>query len=102
MADTSEQRLYVDRIEGDMAVLVEDSEEGHEVPVPLSRLPEGTREGQWLRVEVPASVRGNISNIRAFLAGDTAYSGAATRFVSDPEAAQAVQSRVKSLMDELS
>jgi len=36
----------VDRIEGEMAVLVEDSEEGHELPVPLSRLPEGTKEGQ--------------------------------------------------------
>lgn len=74
-----EQRLYyVDRVEGDMAVLVEDSEQAHEWSVPLARLPEGTREGQWLKKVGQAHL------------------------VRDEATEKAVKERVRSLMDELS
>jgi len=102
MSETSEQRLYVDRIEGDMAVLVEDSDAGHELPVPLSRLPDGTKEGQWVKVELPASLAGRGDfNMRSFLAAGSAGTEAA-HFVRDESAGATVKKRVQSLMDEMS
>jgi len=103
MAETSEpQRLYVDRIEGDMAVLVEDSDAGREMPVPLSRLPEGTKAGQWLTVAVPASRAGRDGpRLRSFLAAGGVGTEAA-HFVRDEAAGATVKKRVQSLMDEMS
>lgn len=99
---SEQQRLYVDRIEGDVAVLVEDSEEGHELPVPLSRLPEGTKEGQWLKVDVPTSLAGRGgAGIRSFLTAGSVATEAA-RFVRDEAVGAAVKKRVQSLMDEMS
>jgi len=99
MAETSEQRVYVDRIEGDMAVLVEDTDQGHEIPILRSRLPEGTREGQWLRVDVPAHHQGSV---RAFLAAADENSEEAPHFTRDDAAGEAVKGRVQNLMDQLS
>lgn len=43
-------RLFVDRIEGDAGVLIADAPAEGELAVPLSFLPVGVREGDWLSV----------------------------------------------------
>ncbi len=43
-------KLVVDRIEGKMAVLLEE-EKGFQLNVPMECLPKGTREGTWINVD---------------------------------------------------
>lgn len=56
MSETPAQRAVVDRIEGDLAVLlVGDREEEHHVPA--ARLPDGAGEGTWLLVSTAGELR---------------------------------------------
>lgn len=90
----TEAHIFVDQIEDNLAVLVEDAEEH---PVPLRDLPEGTQEGDWLTLEIPAP-HSFSSLLLAVQKGeeDMPY------FVRDETIGEAVKKRVQNLMDELS
>lgn len=61
----TDRRLVLDRIEGDLAVLVDG--EGRTVSIPTPWLPDGLSEGQGLRLE-PASVEEVVDEARDRLA----------------------------------
>lgn len=90
----TEAHLFVDQIEGNWAVLIEDTEEH---PVPLHDLPEGTQEGNWLTVQIPPP-----HTFSSFLAAVRDGDEKMPPFVLDEAAGEAVKKRVQSLMDELS
>jgi hypothetical protein len=66
--------LFVDRLEGDRAVLV--SEAGDELDLPLALLPEGAGEGSWLSLtlrldpERGAATRRAVAALRRRLSED--------------------------------
>lgn len=90
----SETHLFVDQIEDDLAVLIEDAEES---PVSLRDLPKGTQEGAWLIVEIPDSY-----TFSSFLAAVQDGDEKMPAFVLDEATGTSVKERVQSLMDELS
>ena len=57
MHETDEERWYLDRIEGEIAVLLPEQRGDAAREVPRGALPEHCREGQWLLVaQNPAGV----------------------------------------------
>lgn len=92
--NVAEIHLFVDQIEDDLAVLIEDTEESL---VPLRDLPKGTQEGVWLTVEIPDSY-----TFSSFLAAVQDGGEKMPAFVLDEATGMAVKKRVQSLMDELS
>lgn len=78
------KRLYLDRIEGDVAVLLADDaadNDAAEVHVPRSALPPNAREGDWLLA--------------------TTEPDAPATYTRDEAETEAAKERVQSLMDEL-
>lgn len=90
----TEAHVFVDQIEDDLAVLLEDTEEH---PVPLCDLPEGIQEGDWLTVEIPAP-HSFSSLLLAVQDGEEDM----PNFVRDETTGETVKKRVQNLMDELS
>lgn len=66
-------KIQVDRIEGDVAVLVVDTEDGAQFNLPVKYLPEGVKDGSHLRVT----------------------------FEDDPKSARAAKNKVQDLLKEL-
>ncbi len=90
----TEAHVFVDQIEGELAVLVENTEEH---PVPLRDLPYGVREGDWLTLAIPAPHTFS-SLLLAVQDGEEDM----PNFILDEATGSAVKKRVQSLMDELS
>lgn len=84
---TRPERLYVDRIEGEVAVVVPEGG-GPEDEVPVARLPPGTCEGEWLKFTGDAT--GPDEAIQPF------------PYERDADETERRRQRVQSLMDELS
>ena len=93
----AEAHLFVDQIEGDVAVLVEEAEDADEHPLPLSDLPIGTKEGDWLTVDIP-----DRYTVSSFLAAVQNGDEKMPYFALDDAAKEATNKQVQSLMDELS
>jgi hypothetical protein len=79
------ERVYVDRIEGDVAVVVDDDGRS-EQHVSRRCLPRGIREGDWLRLKE-----------RQQDANDDVFP-----YERDPESTARARAEVQALMDELS
>ena len=92
-----EAHLFIDQIEEDLAVLIEDGAEAQEYFMPLTRLPEGAKEGSWLTVEIPAPY-----TLSSFYAAVQDGREELPEFVLDEATSQVVKQGVQSLMDELS
>ncbi len=90
----AEAHVFVDQIEGSLAVLVEDAEE---YSVPLQDLPEETEEGDWLTVQIPS-----LYTLSSLLTAVEAGAERMPNFVLDKATGEAIEKRVQSLMDELS
>ncbi len=99
----STAHLFLDQIEGELAVLIEqggegqEPEEGQEHIIPLSALPMGVQEGTWLTVEIPTDDTVS-SHFDAAQEGREKWPD----FVRDEEMEQAAKQRVQALMNELS
>lgn len=92
-----EAHLFIDQIEEDLAVLIEDGAEAQEYFVPLTQLPEGAREGSWLTMEIPSPY-----TLSSFYAAVQDGREELPEFVLDEATSEAVKHRVQSLMNELS
>ncbi len=93
----AEAHFLVDQIEGDWAVLTEDTEEGQDYPVLLTALPAGTKEGDWLKTDIPFPY-----TVSSFFATVEVGREQMPHFVLDEGAREAIKNRVQILMDELS
>lgn len=100
--------LFLDQIEEELAVLTEpggegeqdkegeQNEEAQEYMVPLTDLPVGVQEGDWLTVEIPTE--DTLSYYNAVQEGRERW----PEFVVNEAMGEAAKHQVQALMDELS
>lgn len=95
--------LFLDQIEGELAVLIEqggegqEPEEGQEHIVPLTALPVGIQEGAWFTVEIPTD-----DTVSSYFAAAQEGHEKWPDFVRDKAREQTAKQQVQALMDELS
>lgn len=93
--------LFLDQIEGELAVLIEQGgegqEEGQEHIIPLTALPVGVQEGAWLTVEIPTD-----DTVASYFVAVEEGREKWPNFVRDEAMEQSAKQQVQALMDELS
>lgn len=95
--------LFLDQIEGELAVLIEQGgegqeyEEGQEHVIPLIDLPVGVQEGAWLTVEIPTE-----DTVSSYFAAAQEGRQKWPDFTVDEAMEQAAKQQVQALMDKLS
>ncbi len=93
--------LFLDQIEGELAVLSEQGgegqEEGQEHIIPLAALPVGVQEGNWLAVEIPTD-----DTVFSYFAAAQEGREKWPDFTVDEAMEKAAKQQAQALMDELS
>ena len=89
--------LFLDQIEGKLAVLTELGGEGDEYILPLADLPSGVQESDWLTVEIPPPY-----TVASYAAAVQEGHEQWPEFAVDEALGEAAKHQVQALMDELS